>query len=84
MQKGEGEGDLRALGSDLGGRARSIWWVWARMPWSPRGQRLLTVPCCVTESCPTLCDPRDYSPSGSSVHGDSPGQNAGVGLHALL
>ena len=84
MQKGEGEGDLRALGSDLGGRARSIWRVWARMPWSPRGQRELTVPCCVTESCLTLCDPRDYSPSGSSVHGDSPGQNAGVGLHALL
>ena len=23
----------------------------------------------VTESCPTLCDPRDCSPPGSSVHG---------------
>ena len=23
----------------------------------------------VTQSCPTLCDPRDYSPLGSSVHG---------------
>ena len=23
----------------------------------------------VTQSCPTLCDPMDYSPSGSSVHG---------------
>ena len=23
----------------------------------------------VTQSCPTLCDPRDCSPSGSSVHG---------------
>ena len=23
----------------------------------------------VAQSCPTLCDPMDYSPSGSSVHG---------------
>ena len=23
----------------------------------------------VTQSCPTLCDPMDYSPLGSSVHG---------------
>ena len=23
----------------------------------------------VAQSCPTLCDPVDYSPSGSSVHG---------------
>ena len=23
----------------------------------------------VAQSCPTLCDPRDYSPPGSSVHG---------------
>ena len=26
----------------------------------------------------------DYSPSGSSVHEDSPGKNIGVGRHALL
>ena len=25
--------------------------------------------CLVTQSCPTLCDPVDYSLSGSSVHG---------------
>ena len=30
-------------------------------------------------SCVQLCDPVDYSPPGSSVHGDSPGQNAGGG-----
>ena len=29
----------------------------------------------VTQSCSTLCDPMDYSPPGSSVHGDSPGKN---------
>ena len=26
----------------------------------------------------------DYSPPGSSVHGDSPGKNIGVGCHTLL
>ena len=31
-----------------------------------------------------LCDPMDCSPSGSSVHGDSPGKNTGVGCYALL
>ena len=25
----------------------------------------------VTQSCPTLCDPVDYSPPGSSIHGIS-------------
>ena len=36
------------------------------------------------ELCPTLCDPMDCSPPGSSVHGDSPGKNTGVGSRALL
>ena len=40
--------------------------------------------CLVTQSCPTLCDPMDCSPPGSSVHGDSPGKNTEVGCHALL
>ena len=38
----------------------------------------------VTQLCLTLCDPMDRIPPGSSVHGDSPGRNAGVGCHALL
>ena len=33
--------------------------------------------------CLTLCDPMDCSLPGSSVHGDSPGKNTGVGCHAL-
>ena len=37
----------------------------------------------VAQSCPTLCDPMDCSPPGSSVHGDSPGENTRV-CHALL
>ena len=36
------------------------------------------------QSCPILCDPMDSSPPGSSVHGDSPGKNTGVGCCALL
>ena len=35
--------------------------------------------CLVTQSCLTLCNPMDNSPPGSSVHGDSPGKNTGVG-----
>ena len=35
-------------------------------------------------SCLTLCSPMDCSPPGSSVQGDSPGKNTGVGCHALL
>ena len=38
----------------------------------------------ITQSSPTLCDPMDCSPSGTSVQGDSPGKNTGVGCHALL
>ena len=36
------------------------------------------------QSYPTLCDTMDSSPPGSSVHGDSPGKDTGVGSHALL
>ena len=36
------------------------------------------------QSCPTLCDSMDCSLQGSSIHGDSPGKNTGVGCHALL
>ena len=40
--------------------------------------------CLVAQSCSTLCDPMDCGPPGSSVHGDSPGKNTGVGCHALF
>ena len=44
----------------------------------------MTCVCLVAQSCPTLCDTMDCSPPGSSVDGDSPGKNTGVGCHALL
>ena len=40
--------------------------------------------CLLTQSCPTVYHPTDCSPSRSSVHGDSPGKNTGMGFHALL
>ena len=41
--------------------------------------------CLVTQLCPSLCDPMNCSNlPGSSVHGDSPGKNTGVGRYALL
>ena len=38
----------------------------------------------VTQSRLTVCDLTDCSLPGSSVHGDSPGKNTGVGCHARL
>ena len=40
--------------------------------------------CLVVQSYLTLCHPKDCSPLGSSVYGDSPGKNTRVGCHALL
>ena len=40
--------------------------------------------CLVAQSWPTLCHRMYCSPPGSSVHGDSPGKNAGVGCYAFL
>ena len=39
----------------------------------------------VTQLCPTLCDPMDYSLPGSSVHETLQNfKNTGVGSHSLL
>ena len=48
-------------------------------------KKTVIVSCAVfSQSCPTLCDPIGCSQPGSSVHGDSPGNNTGVGCHTLL
>ena len=39
---------------------------------------------CYAQSCPTLYDPMDCSPPGSSVHGDYPSKSTGVGCNALI
>ena len=38
----------------------------------------------VIQSSPTLCDPMDWSPPGSSVHGICQAKSTGVGCHCLL
>ena len=45
---------------------------------------VLCVLCLVAQLCLTLCNPMGCNPPGSSVQGDSPGKNTGVGFHALL
>ena len=49
-----------------------------------RFPRILKVKVLVAPSCPTLCDPMDWSLPGFSVHRDSPGKNTGVGCHVPL
>ena len=46
---------------------------------------LIILPMCAKslQLCPTLCDPMDCSPPGSSPW-DSLGKNTGVGCHFLL
>ena len=39
----------------------------------------MSVLCLVAQSHPAPCDPMDCSPPGSSVHGNSPSKNTGVG-----
>ena len=56
-----------------------------RLPWNNGGDySSLKVKVLVPQSCLTLCDLMDCSPSGSSVHGTSPGKNTGVDCHDLL
>ena len=45
---------------------------------------LCYVLCLVAQSCLTLFDPMDCSPTGFSDHEDFPGKNTGVVCYALL
>ena len=45
---------------------------------------LLLCVCLIAQSCLTLCNIMNCNLPGSSVHGDSPGKNTGVGCLALL
>ena len=47
-------------------------------------ERDCAVLCLAVQSYPTLCDLMDCSLPDSSVHGDYPGKDTGVGCHALL
>ena len=51
-----------------------------KMPWA---EELAAAAAKSLQSCPTLCDPIDGSPSGFPSR-DSPGKNTGVSCHFLL
>ena len=56
-------------------------WPYGKTRPHPPGKKCCAaVMCLFPQSCPTLCDPMDCSPQGSSVHGDSPGKNTGSQL----
>ena len=44
----------------------------------------IQVGCSRAQSCPTLCNPMDSSPPGSSIHGIFPGKDTGVSSDFLL
>ena len=67
---------------------RTTVWVLVRVGVTVVELGSLKAPACVCvlslQSCPTLCDPMDCSPPGSSVHGDSPGKDTRVSCHVLF
>ena len=52
-----------------------------KLPSYPSSRHFPLCVCLVTQSCPTLFK---HMADQSSVHGDSPGQNTGVGCYVLL
>ena len=67
---------IRALSQSGGGGGHSV------MPNSMRPIDCRTSGCSLLSH--SLYDPKDCSPPGSSIHRESPGNNNGVGCHALL
>ena len=71
--------------------ARQLRWIikewlrWAQTLASSHAEKCARLHnlCLVAQSCLTLCNPMDCRLPGSSVHGDFPGKNTGVGCHAL-
>ena len=62
-------------------------WKWKQKKWNWKVYTFfltISLKCLVAHSCRTLCNPMDCSQPGSSVHGDSPGKNTGVGCHAFF
>ena len=71
------EGTGLAVGKNSYRRKTALWWMATRLvtvtPWhytqAPNQNAVCAVLCSVPQSCPTLWDPWDCSPPGSSVHG---------------
>ena len=60
----------------------SFWTEWFRK--EGYASLLWVCVCSVAQSCPTLCNPMDYSPSRLLCPWDFPGKNIGVSCHFLL
>ena len=62
---------------------RSFSFIWRKQHhgWIVSKSTLIII---CAQLCPTLCDTRDYSPPGPSVHGIFPSKNTGVDCHVLL
>ena len=62
-----------------------VWGLQVLMAWiKPRFIQVCAVLCLFAQSCPTLCDPMEFSLPGSSVHGHFPGKKNRMSCHALL
>ena len=81
-----GEGNGNPLQYSCQGKPmdRGAWWniVHGVALTTHAYRNVYVVLCLDAQLYPTLCSPMDCSPPGSSVHGDSPGKNTGVGCHA--
>ena len=64
---------------------QTLFWKWARFwMWRWHIHTAAAAAPLSLQSCLILCDPMNCSPTGLSVHRDSPGKNTGVGCHALF
>ena len=76
-------GDLPDPGITPGSPELQVDSLPAELPGKPYEQDSAVL-CLVAQPCSTFSDPVDCSLPGSSVHGDSLGNNTGEGCHALL
>ena len=64
-----------------------LYWQAGSLSLAPPGKPIIYRCAVLLLSCSVMSNslcPMDYSPPGSSVHGDSPGKNTKVGCHTLL
>ena len=68
------------------GRAVHIWLGSPKSVFLPKGSRTWHACVCAKslQSCPTLCNPIDCTPTRLLCSWDSPGKNTGVGCHFFL
>ena len=58
--------------------------LWCGLKHIQQDQKDVCMHAKLLQLCPTICDPMDCNPPGSSIHWDSPGKNTAVGCHFFL